>query len=96
MIPALRSPRYWPNPGRLLSRLDCLSARFSFNDLLGFFAFCFFGDLSPMACHSIVVVGLCVGRVSESPNHSLVPVNTDRRGTAIATVLTQPRGEAPE
>ena len=35
-------------PGRLSSRLDCLSARFSFSVLLGFLTFCFFGDLSPM------------------------------------------------
>ena len=39
----------WPKPGRLSSRFDCLSARFSFNDLLGFLEFGFFGDLSPMA-----------------------------------------------
>ena len=37
-----------PKPGRLSSRFDCLSARFSFNVLLGFLTFCFFGDLSPM------------------------------------------------
>lgn len=44
-----------PKPGRLSSRFDCLSARFSFSDLLGFFTFCFFGDLSPTVCSLLSV-----------------------------------------
>jgi hypothetical protein len=47
--PVVLAVGQWPKPGRLPSRLDCLSERFSFNDLLGFLTFCFFGDLSPIA-----------------------------------------------
>ena len=35
-------------PGRFSARLACLSERFSFSDLVGFFAFSFLGDLSPI------------------------------------------------
>jgi hypothetical protein len=62
--------------------LGLLSARFSFNELIGFLTFCFFGDLSPVAT-SLLFAGSGVragyaGCVERS-DRSLVMLDADRR-----------------
>jgi hypothetical protein len=68
----------------LRSRFDSLSTRFSFNDLLGFLEFGFFGDLSPMALlprgeGSGVRTGFARCGAQRS-HHPLVMLNAERRG----------------
>jgi hypothetical protein len=67
-----------------------LSERFSFNDLLGFFEFCFFGDLSPMAS-SPPSIGRGVRTVfarcgAQRSNHPLVTRDAERCSVATGSV----------
>jgi hypothetical protein len=66
-----------------------LSARYSFNDLLGFLTFCFFGDLSPMAS-SLSSVGREVraafaGCGAQRSDHPLVLLDADRRAVTAGS-----------
>jgi hypothetical protein len=68
-----------------------LSARFSFNDLLGFFTFCILGDLSPIA-RSFPAVGRGVwARVgscgAQRSHHPFVVLDAERRGVTTSMAL---------
>jgi len=79
--------RQKPEPGRFSLRFACLSARFSFNDLVGFLALSFFGDLSPMSrvhsLSSVVVAAFLVRRCAQGPDRALMMFQHLRRGASI-------------
>jgi hypothetical protein len=72
----------------LSSRFDCFSARYSFNDLLGFLTFCFFGDLSPMATSLLIAASDARAAFTrcgaQRSNHPLVTRDAERRAVTTS------------